>query len=219
LFGGGGGGGTYGSTIGGGSGGGGSSFGVGTPVYSLAGNGGANATAGGNGRILLSAFTPPVIVSTLTLTPGFVVGDLAPNAPVNLGGTDLEPSSPWSAVLRSTPTVFASGITDSSGNFSLGANLPSTVSVGEHTITLFGTNITGESWTRVVYITVGSSMRITYLSTIGAEGLPALAGPTTGRQLAATGSQAEALLPGALALLATGGGILLFSARRRKAVR
>lgn len=191
---------------GGGSGGGGSSYiASGSATYSLASNAGAAATAGGNGRIVLSAYNPTPAQSTLTLTPGFVVGDLAPNAPVTLGGTDLQASSAWSADIRSTPVIFASGTTDGSGNFSLASNLPTNVGPGEHTITLYGTSISGAAWTRVLYITVGDNLRVTYMSTTAAEG-----------RLAATGTNPSWGIVTGLTLLGIGTLLSVFSVRRRK---
>lgn len=212
YFGGGGGGAVYGSSIAGGSGGGGSSFvlaGTGTS-FAVASNGGTNHAAGSNGSLVLSVYTPPApspspspsAQSTLTLAPGFVVGDLAPNAPVTLSGTDLQASSNWYAEMRSTPVTFAAGVTDSSGNFSLGSNLPSNVTPGQHTITLYGTANDGSQWTRVLYITVGENLRVTYMSTSGAE-------------LASTGANVIPGVIGGVALLA-GGLALIFVTRRRK---
>lgn len=205
YYGGGGGGAVYGSTIAGGSGGGGSSFVLGgtATAYGVASNGGANHAAGGSGTLSLSVYTPPAPAqSTLTLAPGFVVGDLAPSAPVTLSGTDLQSSSNWYAEMRSNPVTFASGVTDSSGNFSLGSNLPANVTPGQHTITLYGIANDGSQWTRVLYITVGANLRVTYMS-------------TTAPELASTGTS---ILPSILAasmLTLSGAALILFGIRRR----
>lgn len=210
YFGGGGGGAVYGSTIAGGSGGGGSSFVLGgtATTFGVASNGGANHAAGGRGTLSLSVYTPPAPAqSTLTLAPGFVVGDLAPSAPVTLSGTDLQASSNWYAEMRSNPVVFAQGVTDSSGNFSLASNLPSSVAPGEHTITLYGIASDGSQWTRVLYITVGTNLRVTYMST------------STPESLANTGAALSWPLIAFAALLVSGGAAGLLLGRRKPTER
>lgn len=169
-----------------------------------------NITSGINPAVGSRSFTVVITAgssgaSSLTLTPGFTVGDLAPNAPVALSGSSLQPNSSWYAEMRSTPVTFASGTTNGSGDFSLGSNLPSTVPAGEHTITLYGTAPDGSQWTRVLYITVNSASRVSYMSTVRPES-----------SLAATGVDAAQLGGLAAAGLAFAGlGALLVLRRRR----
>lgn len=218
YFGGGGGGAVYGATIAGGSGGGGSSFVLaGTSTsFATATNGGANHLAGARGSLVLSVYTPPTptptpsptntsMASTLTLAPGFVVGDLAPNAPVTLSGSDLQANSNWTADIHSTVVVFASGVADSLGNFSLGSNLPASIDPGEHTITLYGIALDGTQWTRVLYITVGGDLRVTYMSTTSPQSA-----------LAATGVDLGIGLSTLLAFALAGGVLSILAWRRRE---
>lgn len=137
--------------------------------------------------------------STLTLAPGFGVGDLLPGAPVTLSGTGLQPNSPWESILRSTPITFASGTTDGSGNFSLNANLPLNIEPGQHSITLYGTTPSGAQWTRVLYVTVGANLRVLYMSTTGPQSSLA----ATGANVAPIGIAAGLLGLGGLLVVGT----------------
>jgi YVTN family beta-propeller protein len=173
-----------------------------------------NATSGIDPAVASRTYTlviaAPASDAELILAPGFGVGDLAPNAPITLSGSGLQANSAWSAVMRSTPVTLALGVTDEQGDFSLGANLPANVEAGTHTITLFGISPDGDQWTRVLYITVDASSRVTYLSTDSAEEVLAAAGV-----LAATGVSATAGLS-AGTVLATVGFILLGLGMRRR---
>ena len=109
--------------------------------------------------------------------------------------------------MRSNPVVFAQGVTDSSGNFSLASSLPSQVAPGQHTITLYGIASDGSQWTRVLYITVGTNLRVTYMSTSSPESL-ANTGVALNWPLIAFG-----------ALLVSGGAAALVMGRRKMAER
>lgn len=144
--------------------------------------------------------------SALEVEPGFGVGDPVPNAPVTLAGTSLQPNSPWTAELHSTPVILASGITDSTGSFNFTALLPADVAPGPHTITLTGTAPDGSQWVRSLYLTVGSNLRVAYVSADSPEG-----------GLALTGVSVAAIL--VLGLGGTATGLLaLRHSRRRRAV-
>lgn len=136
--------------------------------------------------------------SSVTLTPGFQLGDPAPSAPITLSGSGLVPNSSWYADIRSTPVVFANGVANGSGVFTINSQLPSSILPGEHTITLYGTGPNGQL-TKTLYITVSSTLRVTYMSFTQSESA----------SLAATGT--DPVLPlslAALALLAGGAAII-----------
>ncbi|MFM6974322.1 MAG: LPXTG cell wall anchor domain-containing protein, partial [Agromyces sp.] len=140
------------------------------------------------------------------LTPGFGVGDLAPSAPVNLGGGDLQPNTDWSAVVRSTPITIASGNVGASGNFALVSNLPANIEPGKHSITLYGIAINGEQWERKLYFTVGANLRVTYLSTAAPQ--------AAATELAKTGTDVWVPIIIAGVLFGAGGLATVFGRRR-----
>ncbi len=178
----------------------------GNPAYQVTTSSTVGTSPGGGGSFTMSCVQIPI--PGLTLTPGFVVGSPAANAPVMLSGSNLKPNSAWNATIRSTPVVFASGITDGSGSFSQPANLPASIAPGQHVITLYGITPSGAQWTRVLYITVGSTGLVSYISAVA---------PQPASSLAATGFNAALGVSVVVVLLAAGGAFLLLGRRRNRA--
>lgn len=156
--------------------------------------------------------TPVIIGTGLDLDLNLDLGAPVSGATVQLTGGGLKAGSEWTAVMRSTPVVIASGVADSNGNFFQLGTLPSGVTPGQHSITLTGVKPDGSPITDVAYITVAANGTLSYLSFDGAEGSGAQ------NRLASTGVDAPSLAAGAGLLVLAG---LTFAAvatiRRRRA--
>lgn len=173
---------------------------ISTSTTNSGSGGGSGSGAGGGGSGSSGVGSSPG--STLTLTPKFRVGDRLPQASVDLNGTGLAANSAWHAEIHSSPQTFASGITDSSGNFSNTGQLPANLATGQHEIILYGTTPSGDTWTRVLYVTINGNSVVTAI--------------WNADSLAETGSNLA--LPLGAAMLALLAGTVLV-VRRRAAVR
>lgn len=110
----------------------------------------------------------------------------------NTGDNTSAGSMTVGAAAPSTPVPAGTGV------FTINSQLPSSILPGEHTITLYGTGPNGQL-SKTLYITVSSTLRVTYMSFTQSESA----------SLAATGT--DPVLPlilAALALLAGGAAII-----------
>lgn len=96
-------------------------------------------------------------------------GDLAEGSVVDMVGYGLDPDSDWYAELHSDPVTIASGVANEFGWFNFSAELPADIEPGEHTITVYGTDVNGHEMTAVVYITVAADGTLGYISTVQSE--------------------------------------------------
>ena len=138
-----------------------------------------------------------------------LVGDRVAGAPVVIGGEGLAGNTPYSLIVRSTPTIVDSGSTTALGNFSARVTLPN-LPPGTHTLTLSATAPDGTTLTLVQTITVSPS------------GTFSAIGQTSGnhtRGLAATGMSDQSLTLGLSGFAILAGVLLLAASRRRFAGR
>lgn len=100
---------------------------------------------------------------TFTITPTVTAVDLAldvsagqevAGAPSNFEATGLSPGTQWELVLRSTPQILASGITDPSGSTFGTVTIPSGLEPGWHSLTLSGTSLAGLPVTEVLWFEI-----------------------------------------------------------------
>jgi hypothetical protein len=169
--------------------------GVGTSgLVTGAGVGTSAAGSSGGSTSSYSGCSPSV--SNLTLV-------LGQTATVATAGNCWLPNTSVVVTIESTPIVVATGSAAADGSFATAFVVPATLAVGQHTLTLTGTNLLGHSQVLSVAITVVASA--------------SQARSSGGGGLAFTGRDSGTLLGIAAALMALGASLTISARRRREA--
>lgn len=84
-------------------------------------------------------------IPTATYASGNTQISAKPGEQVTIGGSDFKPNTTVTATMFSTPTVLGTFTTNSSGSFTGSVTIPSSASIGTHTIVLSGTNYAGSN--------------------------------------------------------------------------
>jgi hypothetical protein len=142
---------------------------------------------------------------TVSLDLDVTVGAPVADAPVEITAEGLLVGSAYTVVVRSTPTTIASGSATNTGTVSDSTGrMPSELAPGPHTVTFTGIDADGSAVSRVAYLTVSDTGKVTYLSYSAAESIV----------LAETGFDG-APLGAAAALLLLAAGVALRLRRRQ----
>ena len=143
--------------------------------------------------------TPPTTDLNLTTDKGLIT-TAVPNQDIIVIGTGFAAYSTATIVIYSTPIVLGTVITDGLGNFSKPVTIPTSLTVGQHTMIAAGVDPQGAPHSLHLLVTLHATLA-------GAGG--------TGGSLAVTGQATDLLF--LIGLAATCGGTgLVFAGRRRR---
>jgi len=101
-----------------------------------------------NGLLLNAPSTSRPLYDTMTLDPSVAVNvNRGQTLAYSISGIDygLKPNTSYNATIFSTPTDLGNFMTDSDGNLTIAATVPTTVETGLHTLSITGLSLSGEN--------------------------------------------------------------------------
>jgi len=164
--------------------------------------------AAGSGTMGYTEDTGVFEVDGVAILTDFPVGTKLSGTTIQLVGDNLQASSAYTLVQTSDPVTLRTGTTTVDGDFTDTFAVPAAACVaGAHTLTLAGTDTSGDPATDRVWYELDSSCKVLQFSRLG---------PVT-LSLAATGVDVSPLMPiGAGLLMLAGAAALVFTARRER---
>ena len=157
---------------------------------------------------LMKPLSPAATSTTFEIVIDVVVGDPVAGGSAEFSSTGLEPSSPWTLVVHSTPRLLSSGIAGSAGTILGNATIPTGLEAGWHALTLAGRDYLGREASSTTWFEINAAGEL-----IDSSRSDPTIDSAAAAKLANTGAATREIAALACALLAAG----FFLVRRRKA--
>lgn len=157
---------------------------------------------------VMKPLSPAATSTTFEIVIDVVVGDPVAGGSAEFSSTGLEPSSPWTLIVHSTPRLLSSGAAGSAGTILGNATIPTGLEAGWHALTLAGRDYLGREASSTTWFEINAAGEL-----IGSSRSDPTIDSAAAAKLANTGAATREIAALACALLAAG----FFLVRRRLA--
>jgi predicted phage tail protein len=155
--------------------------------------------------VVMKPLSPGVSETTFEITITVSVGDPVAGGTAEFASSGLEPGTPWSLIVRSTPRLLSSGAAGAAGTILGNAVIPSGLGEGWHSLTLTGRDYLGRDASSTTWFQVNAAGELVGSSHVD---------PTVSSGLASTGRDVALPFQAAILLILLGGVLTRLTRKR-----